>query len=325
MPDASRWWTYHSVVRSVQLADGGEYVKSLAGWRGASDAEIRDHAEEIREGGGDAMPSGYNSAFRAAYRAPKVSHSYARQMIGAFRGGWQEALKPGVHEGKWTLYDLRTAYYWALTEGLPDPSFYHRTHSLIYRDALYRVRLAEPEPLAPYPYNQETDVLATGEEIATYGLQVEEVIDGVAFRRGAKMKPILSAIERWSFWRRVARAYWGAWASTGRVECHTPGRSWNLPPLGVNVVWAHLIVGRVRRRLWDVAEGAAHVFVDSVLTQREITTGDNPGDWRVAKEYPAGIRVEAAGHYGPAVGPLDKMAGVPLTDSRRIAIVEGAD
>jgi hypothetical protein len=309
IPRSSRWWAFGGVPRTVQL-DTGEYVKSWSGFRGATVEEMRATIEEIRSVAGISLPTGYADAFRAGYRTPRVSASFGMGMLPFFRGGWQQAIRTGQLDGAWTLYDLRQAYLWSLTEGLPDPRYFHRTRCLTYRDAVYLVRLARVEPDAPYPFNQETRVIATGEEIGYYGLDVEECLDGVAFKRSIPIEPMLSSITRWSFWKQVARAYWGAWASRSAVECHTRSKSWELPPMSSNVIWAHLIVSRVKRRVFDQAGGAAHVFVDSVLTRREIRTGDNIGDWRVAQRYPDGIRVQQTGAFGPKWGALDKYAGV---------------
>jgi hypothetical protein len=87
--------------------------------------------------------------------------------------------------------------------------------------------------------------------------------------------------------------------------------------MGANIVWAHLIVSRVRRRLADVSRGAAHVFVDSVITKDVLPVGDAPGDWHLVKDYPHGVRVRGPGAYGPLAGPLDRYAGVAKSDPRR--------
>lgn len=324
VPHASRWWSYGDVIRTVQRKDCGSYIKSLSGWRGAEASEILDHVAEIRETVGVELPSGYADAFRSACKVPRESPGFSLAFMSAFRGGWQEALKPGSHPGIWRLYDLRQAYFWALLQGLPDPRFYHRTRCLGYRDTLYRVRLAQPEPTAPYPFNRETEVLATGEEIATYGLDVDEVMDGIAFRRSFNTTKMIDAITQWSFWKRVARAYWGAWASSSYIECHTPSKTWALPPLGAHLVWSHLIVSRVKMRVHEVSyRRAAHVFVDSVLIPGELPTGDDPGDWHLVKEYRSGVAVIGPGHFGPLGGYADKRAGIPLTDARRNTILGG--
>lgn len=61
-----------------------------------------------------------------------------------------------------------------------------------------------------------------------------------------------------------------------------------------NVVYAGLIIGRVKQRVWEVVRDAVEVFVDSALLPHRIPTGDALGDWRLVEEYPQGLHV-----YGP--------------------------
>ena len=51
-------------------------------------------------------------------------------------------------------------------------------------------------------------------------------------------------------------------------------------------------------RLWEYSKHAAHVYVDSVITTEQLPTGDELGDWRLEKTYPAGVFVKGAGQYG---------------------------
>jgi hypothetical protein len=312
---ASRYWTYGGVVRTVHRQvpgmRGGQYVKSLTSWREESHERIRAAIEEIREEAGISMPTGYADAFRARFRSPSVSWSHQVHFRPWFRAAWQEALSIGGHDGVWNLYDMRQAYLWAVTLGLPDPRSYFHTRSTAYaRDALYLVD-HEPVEGLPYPYASERTVLVTGEDIARYGIAVTHIHCGVAWRRAFPVRKILDAIEHWTFAKQVGRSYWGGWAASARVECVTPARRWELPPLGANLIWAHLIVSRVRARLAEVAAGAVHVFVDSVLTRAELPTGDRVGDWRLVKRYENGVRVGGPGAYGPMWGAWDKYAGVP--------------
>ncbi len=320
---ASRYWTYGGVIRTVHRPvagmKGGQYVKSITSWRETSEEKIRHAIEEIRDGAGISMPTGYADAFRARFRSPSVSWSHQVHFRPWFRAAWQEAFTIGGQPGAWNLYDMRQAYLWAVTLGLPDPRSYFHTRSTAYaKDALY---LVDHVPVAglPYPYATETTVLATGEDIKRYGLAVTDIHCGVAWRRAFPVRKILDAINCWTFAKEVGRSYWGGWAASARVECVTPAKRWELPPLGANLIWAHLIVSRVRARLADVADGAAHVFVDSVLTQRELPTGDAIGDWRLVKTYPDGIKVGGPGAYGPMIGAWDKYAGVPRAARGRVA------
>lgn len=307
-----RYWTYRGTVRTIQT-EAGDYVKSPVGFgvdaRGLIDCE--EHVEEIRDALGVSLPSGYAGAFRYAYDSPPVSGTLNIPFGADVHGGWQYG-KVGVHEGKWNQYDMSRAYYWALTQGLPDPRFYYATRSLAYRDAVFRVRLRHPTPGAPYPYDSMHEVTATGDEIREYALDVAEVLAGVAFRREYRdLSKITHAIDRWSFAKMVSRTFWGAWGATEGCQCVIPNgapadwRRWTLPARGRNVPWAHLILSRVRRRLWDATQGGAwcHVFTDSIITTQTLGTGTSPGDWRLVSTYGRGVKVAGPGQYGRADSP----------------------
>lgn len=317
---ARRYWTYRGIVRTIETASG-DYVKSPVGFGVTAEGliEREAHVEEIRDALGVSLPSGYSGAFRHAYRSPSVSGSLNISLGDMTFGGWQHGVM-GVHSGTWHHYDMKRAYYWALTEGLPDPEFYYFTKSLAYDDAVYRVRLSCPSEGAPYPFDTHTEVNCTRDEIDTYGLQVEEVLAGVAFRRGyRKLGDVVGAIDRWSFAPMVSRTFWGAWGAYEGCQCVVPNdardrhgrpdakkwRRWTLPAQGRNVPWAHLILSRVRRKLWEASTLGAwcHVFTDSIITTRTLSTGTSPGDWRHVATYTRGVKVAGPGQYGRADSP----------------------
>ena len=319
---AGRWWTYRNNLVCVQRRTG-EYLRTPAGFDGiANDDALRTVVEECRQTFGVSFPSGWVAPFRAQYRAKRLTWSYNAPFASAFHGGWQQALRRGDIPGPLYKYDLRSAYLWALTPGLPDPRTFRRTRCLASTPALFRVRLARPEPSAPFPYNTFTDVNATGEEIGAYGLDVADVLAGVAWRRDcrdADVDRIYQQVTAPSFWKRTARSYWGLWAQTRDVGCHVAsGKSWALPPVTANYVWAHMIVSRVRRRVADaVTSRAAHVFVDSIITPDVLPVGPNVGEWRVDATYAGGLHVRGTGWYAEPGRPWEKAAGVPLADPRR--------
>ena len=326
---AARWWTYGGMLRSIQVETrkdgGGELIKTFSGWGGdrsaASLVTMVEHAQEVREALGTRCVTGYGGAVRASLgqSLPVESRTHTAPYLGNVAGGWQEALKPGVHAGEWKLYDMQSAYYAALLEGLPDPASYRCT-KMVGADGLYRVRLAQAVPDAPYPYNTTTEVLATGEEIAAYSLPVREVIAGVRWTRPYNTERIIQACDRWSFAKQARRAFWGSWISSEGVMCHSAsGKSWSPLAPRPHPVWAHLILGRVRRRLWESATRAVHVYTDSVLTRDTLTCGSSPGSWRLVTTYKNGVRVGGAGQYGPVGEAWTRYAGVPLGDPRRMA------
>jgi hypothetical protein len=327
---ASRWWTYGGMLRSVQLAarpgkTGGEMVKTFGGWSGsrtaASMQEIVLHGYEVREELGVRCVSGYGGAVRASLGGslPVESRTHTAPYLEHLTGGWQQTFRAGAFTGQWKLYDLQSAYYAALLEGLPDPESYRCTR-IILDDGLYRVKLAQPVPGAPYPYDFSTEVLATGEEIRRYALPVVDVIAGVAWTKGYNVSGIARACDRWTFAKRARRAFWGAWASSEAVTCNTAGKSWTPLRARPHPVWVHLILGRVRRKLWEaVSHRALHVYTDSILTQDTLTCGTSPGTWRLVHTYDKGVRVGRPGQYGPLGEAWERYAGVPIGDPRRAA------
>jgi hypothetical protein len=214
---------------------------------------------------------------------------------------------------------MRSAYLWAGSLGLPDTRTYKRCkRPWAARDGLYRVKLLHSVPSAPFPYNQVTECLATNTEIETYNLPIAEVVAGVTWRNLTDPGELLNCIQCVSTWKQAARCYWGRWAQTQKVKCHTTSKTWELPNPALNIPWAHLIVSRVRMRLWENSSKAVHVFIDSVITTDTLRTGDALGDWRLEKTYQDGVIIRGPGQYG-AMGAerLERMAGVPLSSPHR--------
>lgn len=341
---ASRWWSYRGQIRTMQLQTG-EYLKCTSRFDELSDDELRAVIDESRAHGVK-MPGAYTDVFRKRYYSPRVSHSYNAPFYDYLCGGWQAALKPGRHAGHYINYDLRSAYRWAALEGLPDVSTFRATRS-IGRNGVYLVTLREDADLShlPHPFGMNkpralTDVygrgrkqrrvtrclsalrvIASGDEIHAYGLPIAEVHAGVTWRRWTDLNKIRDALDCVTFAKKAARSFWGVWAQRRAVECHTPGSEWELPALTTNLVWAHLVLSRVKMRVWErVTPHTVHVFVDSVLTAAtdNIPTGESVGDWRAERIYWEGVQVRGPGQYGGAFGPLDKAAGIPRDDRRRL-------
>ncbi len=324
---AVRWWSYGGVVRSAQMPSGGahghrgEIVKTFSGWGGAvSTAEILDHAQEVREMTGARCVSGYAGAVRSAIAPsyfPTESATHTMPFLPLIRGAWQEALRVGTFTGHWRQYDLQSAYYAALLEGLPDPKSYRVTR-VIADDGLFRVKLSAPVPGAPYPFNAESEVLATGWEIRAYALPVVDVITGVRWRSSQDIRPIVDACDMWTFRKRARRCFWGAWASRDAVSCHTKSATWTPLRARPHPTWAHLIMARVRKKVFDVSARAVHIFVDSVITQDVLPTGEEVGTWKLAAEYPHGVNIGGTGKYSSLDSRRwDKWAGVGKADDRR--------
>lgn len=318
----SRYWLFNDVPTTVAL-DGNRFAKSLNGFTHHTDeSSFRELLREY-EFYNVPRPSGYADVFHEHFKSPRVNYSVNMQLAPCFAGGWQDAIMPGVHLGQHYRYDMRSAYLWAATLGLPDTRTYRRGIRLFDRsgrDGIYRVKLIEPSPGAPFPFDRARECLATNLEIESYNLRVGEVIDGVTWSRTIAGDRIVSAVQMVSAWKQAGRAYWGRWAQSSRIECvaQSGAKRWTLPNVQLNIPWAHLIVSRVKMRLWEYANHAVHVYVDSVITRDVIRTGDSLGDWRLEKVYPEGVIIRGPGQYGDLQERrLEKYAGAAPESTRR--------
>lgn len=317
-----RWWTFHDLPTTLELTGGraSTYAKLLD--------RFTDHMENppaflelVREYAdhGVPRPGGYADVFHETFKSPRVPWSVNATLAPAFAGGWQAALKVGVHPGRFYRYDMRSAYLWAGSLGLPDPTTYRR-HLRPSPDVagVYRVQLERPVPGVPFPFDRAREVLASSEEIEVYGLPIARVLAGYSWGRTMDPAPLLEAIRRVSTWKQAGRSYWGRWGQTARVQCHAGGRAWTLPNIAANVPWAHMVVSRVKMRLWESSSDAVHVFVDSVITPHALPAGDDLGAWKLERVYPAGVVIRGPGQYGDAQERrLERMAGVPKGSTLR--------
>ena len=215
---------------------------------------------------------------------------------------------------------MQSAYLWAATLGLPDTRTYTRSLRPNFgkHDGIFRIQLIAPSIGAPFPFNRAVECLASNLEIETYNLRIGKIIDGVVWKNTLAADSLLKAMRAVSTWKQAGRMYWGRWAQMQRIECAANGKRWNIPNLALNIPWAHLIVSRVKMRLWENASNAVHVFVDSVITPDTLKTGTNLGDWRLEKTYQNGVLIRKPGQYGAMDSPyLDRMAGVAINSPLR--------
>lgn len=314
-----RYWAFHAIPTTVALP-GNRFAKSLSGFQDhQQEPEFRNLLSEFSFFGVP-RPGGYADVFHEHFKSPRVSWSINAQFAPCMAGGWQQCTVPGIHYGTYYKYDMRSAYLWAATLGLPDTKTY--TRSLRYwdnkYDGLYRIKLLEPVKWAPFPFNQATECIATNHEIETYGLRVGEVVDGVCWKRMIPGDSIIDAVRMVSTWKQAGRSYWGRWAQMQKVECVSKDKRWLLPNVALNIPWAHLIVSRVKMRLWNFSNNAVHVYVDSVITKDTIPTGDGIGDWRLEKTYQHGVIIKAPGQYGAIENErLERMSGFSHNSPQR--------
>lgn len=144
------------------------------------------------------------------------------------------------------------------------------------------------------------------------------MIDGVTWDGLEDPAPLIRAVRSVSTWKLAARSFWGRWAQVVPLTCHANGKSWKLPNRSLNIPWAHVILARVRMRLFEVSARAVHVFTDSVITDVRLPTGENVGDWRLEKEY-NGVVIRNTGQYTEhGAGAFEKMAGVSRRSPLRL-------
>lgn len=326
-PKASRQWRFNSALRTIQLGHK-TYVKTLSGFPDhASDAftffELMEHCYER----GLKRPSSYAGLFHALHRSPSVEWSYNGPFVDWFAGGWEQARMKGDQYGRHFVYDINSAYLWSLTLGLPDPHSYHAEDYPkpergdvigFIHPGCYLVTLDEPARFAPYPFNQrQRFYVATTDEIETYDLPV------TSYRFGVTWSPVLLSTSRMQDMitslpcaKQTSRSFWGRWASHTKIECITKNKTWFLRNPALHVIWAHLILSRVKLKIWREVTYPKHVYVDSVIVDEPMKTGDSIGDWRLIADYENGINIVGAGMYGPIGKPLDKHIGVKRETGR---------
>ena len=315
-----RYWAFYGTPTTVALP-GNTFAKSIDAFQDHMDDEpaFRELLLEYADNGVP-RPTGYADVFHEHFYSPRIPWSVNCQLAPAFAGGWQAALKPGPHRGTFYKYDLRSAYLWAATLGLPDPATYQRSLSPVKckHDGLYRIKLIEPSPNAPFPFNQAYECIATKHEIEVYGLRVSEILDGVSWSGTLDGASIVASIRRVSTWKQAARSYWGRWAQLQKVTCVAGERTWRLPNMALNIPWAHEIVSRVKMRMWTYSGNAVHVFVDSLITPEWLPTGLAVGDFRLENTYRDGVFVRGPGQYGALhASKLERMAGVSRDSAHR--------
>jgi hypothetical protein len=298
-------------IATVQTGRGS-IVKRLAKFsaHGHDETSFRGFLEEANSFG-CYRPSSYPDVFHSAFYSPVVHNTVNRLFAPVARFAWQEALRPGKHPGHWRRYDINRAYLWASTQGLPVINSFRKVEDWNGNyPGIYRVTLAEISPSAPYPFNTYVHVNATSEEIDDYGLRIACVHGGVCWTDSHASDLCTKIVDKMSFGKYVAKAYWGRWASLSGVTCMTPQKIWQLKDNKQNLVYAHLVVSRVKRRLYEHVSHAAHVYVDSIIVPYELPTSTALGEWKLEKDYPSGVFVQRTGMYGASCDQIDAATGI---------------
>jgi hypothetical protein len=255
-------------------------------------------------------PSSLSSLFHAKFYTPRLKRGVNATFDYAFTGAWEEARMKGALTGLWRQYDLNSAYLWSGAQGLPDTSTFRFADALDARiPGLYNIEQCSIHRNLPYPFNVKKIVNATTDEIDAYGLQVKKVFGGYTWRKHINGDKVVEAVKTFRAWKHIGKIYWGRWCSRSSTYCHAKsGSVWPTPNMALNLVWAHVVISRVKMRIWDDAKGAAHIFVDSVIVPHELPESDDIGGWRLEHTF-NGLQIRHAGYYGEAGGPWLKTSG----------------
>lgn len=300
----TRRWKFHGNVRSVQLQGGG-IVKSRDKFTEHFDPDALTALLAEATARGVTRPSSYGDLYHQ--RNATVKHpGYSVKMFPATPGAWIEVLTPRsrpVVRDRLRLYDLRSAYLWALMQGLPDPATFHRVKRFA-GPGVYWVE-SPNAPGLPYPWHHGGLYPASDDEIETLALHAGVTDAGVAFTPGTlDTRGLVADIRGWTCWKAVARSYWGRWGTAAQTVAETMD-----PATGAMrttralrdpfraPLWAVLITSRVRMRLYRAAMmvPTLRVHTDSVLTPGELDTGEGVGDWVLRDEFPRGGLVTVNG------------------------------
>lgn len=317
-----RHWRFYNNPTTVALSREC-YAKNLDAFHSHNETEalFQEYLYQTKAVGVP-RPSGYADVFHAQHHSPHIPYGINRGLAFAFSGGWQQAVEVGIFPGTFYQYDMRSAYAWAMLGGLPEASTYRRCRKPWTADGesgVYRLSLLCKQPSAPFPFNTSTEVLATPLEIETYGLPIARVRCGVRWDGWHDTTKMLDTLTSVPAWKNAARSYWGIWAQRKAITCVTQAREWCLYNRFLNVPWAHIIVSRVRMRVWSAARRILHAFVDSIITDdATVKIGNALGDWRLQRVFPDGIIVKSAGQYTPLGSPrFEKFSGARPDDPRR--------
>jgi hypothetical protein len=300
-----RRWLWRGAMRSAEWREGG-IVKN---WGTATDGPFTDHQTEVSmtalleecAARGVERPSGYGDLFHKTCRfAPTQAH--VRKMFPSVPGAWEHVIQRGTISEPLFQYDMRSAYLWSYSQGLPAPSSF-ATVNRIEGPGLYWVESPADRAL-PYPWSRAGVFPATFEEITTFDLRTRPVTRGIAYVPNSEpLGQSIQSLRAWSCWKNVARAFWGRWASIGKVECVTYATDdvertrREMADSTRNPVWGAIITSRVRLRCWEIVwrQPVARVYVDSVVTTAPIEESDDIGGWKLIKHFPNGGYIGLAG------------------------------
>lgn len=261
------------------------------------------------ESAGIDHPSSWGDTFHQKHGyALRVRYTFNGMFEWWSGGPWSEALKRGKFAGRWFRYDLISAYRWAATLGLPDPSGYRATTRYNGQPGLWVGYVQTRDDLPPVWRTAKPVVFST-DDIEAYNLRVT-VLRGVTWRSEVPRDYVERTLRQLPFPKEAGRAYWGRWVARDPLICQTRKTEWQLRNIFQHFIWGWLIVHRVRQRIWEASREAAHVYVDEVVIPHQLPTGKNVGDWHLKETYDNGIIVKRTGQYGGIGAPATMQTGI---------------
>lgn len=267
---------------------------------------LRSAASRISGKSREYNPSTYGSVFHDPYPpARMLTYSSSLHAPDRVVGAWEEARKTGVGGVNLKELDIVSAYAWAGLRALPS----HRSMWPVYKwsgKGIYFCRVNRTGGVVPPPHlridfrRPDQLVWLTSEEIDELDLKVT-VLRGMTFSKWwepkRRIEKLISLLPE-PVWKKVLRAYWGAWASSQPVVCHSKntGNTWSARNFLYDPIAAHYIVSRVRNRIAQEAGHAYHIYVDSIITDKSIPTGTAIGDWHCKNRFEK-LYIHGAGRW----------------------------
>lgn len=294
---------YGGILRTITDKTGRTAFRSKDNYPNMTNDELLGVEEDCRKMGIE-PPGSLGGIWRKILPySVRINDELNKRLLETMGGGWQYYQK-GFTPDETTQYDIIKAYFHSASSNLfPDTRHIVRTN-VINPHGLY---LVTGKPRQPHPYEQIGEYVEDWmrvSEIETHNLHDVEIKDGYIPLRTIDIRPYTDRLIPLSCWKRLARLFWGCWCVSLPTEQEivirgTVIKRWpTIAP--TNGWWARNVATRVYERVSQAASGVGwnHVyrlFADSILTDKEIQTGENVGDWRIERKYSNRISVITAG------------------------------